>query len=241
MKTIGLIGGMSWESSAQYYRMINEEIRRELGGLHSAKCILYSVNFEEIEHFQKEGQWEKAGSVLGDAAKSLEKAGADLIILCTNTMHRVSDYIEEATSIPLLHIADGTGARIKDSGLGTVGLLGTKYTMEQEFYKSRLVEEFGLKVIVPNEAEREQVNKIIFDELCMGIIAQDSKEFFLEVMKKLAKAGAEGIILGCTEIGLLVKQADLDIRLFDTTHIHAVEAVKRALEDCEKTTKKGTR
>lgn len=229
MKTIGLIGGMSWESSAQYYRIINEEIRKELGGLNSAKCILYSVNFEEIERFQKEGKWEEAGEVLAEAAKSLEKAGADFIVLCTNTMHKVSHYVEETIKIPFLHIADGTGTEIKDSGIGTVGLLGTKYTMEQDFYKSRLEKEHGLTVIIPNEAERERVNQIIFDELCLGKIEQGSKEFYLDVMKNLVEEGAEGIILGCTEIGLLVSQADSNVPLFDTTEIHALEAVKKSL------------
>lgn len=230
MKTIGLIGGMSWESSTQYYRMINEEIRKELGGLNSAKCILYSVNFEEIERFQKEGQWEEAGEVLAEAAKSLEKAGADFIVLCTNTMHKVSHYIEEAIKIPFLHIADATGTEIKDSGIGTVGLLGTKYTMEQDFYKSRLEKEYGLNIIVPDENEREQINRIVFDELCMGIIKEESKELYLKVMKNLVEAGAEGIILGCTEIGLLVQQHDSDVPLFDTTKIHVLETVKKALE-----------
>ncbi|KEF36383.1 aspartate racemase [Schinkia azotoformans MEV2011] len=229
MKTIGLMGGMSWESSVEYYRIINEEVKNRLGGLHSAKCLLYSVDFAEIERFQAGGEWEKAGKLLGDVAHSLEKGGADLIIICTNTMHRVIDYVEEKIRIPILHIADTTAKQIKKSNLNTVGLLGTKYTMEQDFYKSR-IESKGIKVLVPNGAEREMVNKVIYEELCLGNIQQSSRDYYKMVIKNLVDNGAEGIILGCTEIGLLVKQEDSEVPLFDTTVIHAIEAVNAALE-----------
>lgn len=229
MKTIGLIGGMSWESSAEYYRIINEEIKNRLGGLHSAKCLLFSVDFEEIERFQVEGKWEEAGKLLGDVAHSLEKAGADFIVICTNTMHKVINYIEEKINIPIIHIADATAERIKKSNLKKVGLLGTKYTMEQDFYKSR-IESNGIKVLVPNNTEREIVNKIIFEELCLGKIQQSSRDYYKTVIKNLIDNGAEGIILGCTEIGLLVKLEDSEVPLFDTTLIHAIESVNTALE-----------
>jgi len=229
MKTIGLIGGMSWESSAEYYRIINNEVKNRLGGLHSAKCILYSVDFDEIERYQAEGNWEIAGKTLGEVAISLENAGAEFIIICTNTMHKVIDYIEAKITIPVLHIADATANQIKKSNLKTVGLLGTKYTMEQDFYKSR-IESNGIKVLVPNDTEREQVNKIIYEELCLGNIKQSSREYYKEVIKNLVSHGAEGIILGCTEIGLLVKQEDSAVPLFDTTEIHALESVNEALK-----------
>jgi len=229
MKKIGLIGGMSWESSAEYYRMINLEVKRRLGGLHSARCILYSVDFEEIERCQSEDKWEEAADILGDAAKCLEAAGADFIVICTNTMHKVFTQIQRVTSLPILHIADVTAVQIKKQGLKTVGLLGTKYTMEQEFYKSRLESE-KIKVIIPSIHERELVNRIIFNELCLGKIHDPSKEFYKSVIKKLVAEGAEGIILGCTEIGLLIKQSDIEIPLFDTTFIHAMGAVDQALK-----------
>ena len=229
MKTIGLIGGMSWESSAKYYQLINQEVKKQLGGLHSAKCILYSVNFEETQRYQAQGEWEKAGQLLGDVAKSLEKAGADFIIICTNTMHKVIEYVEEKISIPILHIADATANEILSSEARTVGLLGTKYTMEQDFYKSR-IEENGIKVLVPNSEDREVVNKVIFEELCLGEIVPSSREYYKKVIQRLINDGAEGIILGCTEIGILVKQEDSEVPLFDTTVIHALEAVKKALE-----------
>ncbi|NLY80363.1 MAG: aspartate/glutamate racemase family protein [Lysinibacillus sp.] len=229
MKTIGLIGGMSWESSVEYYRLINEEVRNRLGGLHSAKCILYSVDFEEIERFQADGEWDKAGELLGDVAYSLEKAGADFIVICTNTMHKVIQSIEEKISIPILHIADATAGQIKQANIDTVGLLGTKYTMEQNFYKER-IQSRGIKVLIPSDSERELVNKIIYEELCLGSIKQSSKEYYKQVIRNLMNQGAEGIILGCTEIGLLVKQEDSDVPLFDTTKIHAIEAVNKALE-----------
>lgn len=229
MKVIGLIGGMSWESSALYYRMINEEVRSRLGGLHSAKCLLYSVDFEEIERYQAEGAWEKAGEVLGQTARALEKGGADFIVICTNTMHKVVDDIQSKINIPILHIADATAAQIKESQIQTVGLLGTKYTMEQDFYKSRL-ELNGIQVIVPDRDDREAVNKIIYEELCLGKIHQESRDYYKKVIQGLIESGAEGIILGCTEIGLLVKPEDAEVPLFDTTYIHACEAVNMSLK-----------
>jgi len=229
MKTIGLIGGMSWESSVEYYRTINEEVKNRLGGLHSAKCLLYSVDFEEIERYQVEGDWESAGNVLGDVALSLEKAGAEFIVICTNTMHKVIDNINKKISIPILHIADATVKQIKISNFKTIGLLGTKYTMEQDFYKSR-IESNGIKVIVPNKEDRNRINDVIYEELCLGKIKQSSKEYYQFVIKQLIDEGAEGIILGCTEIGLLVNPGDSEVPLFDTTAIHAIESVNRALE-----------
>lgn len=229
LKTIGLIGGMSWESTAEYYKIVNEEVKHRLGGLHSAKCLLYSVDFEEIERYQAEDRWVEAGSLLGDAAHSLERAGADFIVICTNTMHKVMEHIEEKIDIPILHIADATANQINKSNIGTIGLLGTKYTMEQNFYKSRL-ESNGIKVLTPNPLEREMINKVIYEELCVGNIQQSSREYYRQVIKNLIDAGAEGIVLGCTEIGLLVKPEDSEVPLFDTTVIHAVESVNLALE-----------
>lgn len=229
MKTIGLIGGMSWESTAVYYRIINEEVQRRLGGLHSAKCFLYSVDFSEIEQMQATGEWEQAGRLLGEAAHSLEKAGADFIVICTNTMHKVIDQIEERINIPILHILDATATQIKKAGINKVGLLGTKYTMEQDFYKSRLIAN-NLEVMVPESQEREMINNIIFEELCLGRIERSSKEYYKQVIQKLVEVGAEGIILGCTEIELLIKPEDVEIPLFNTTEIHAKEAVNFALK-----------
>ncbi|OLS33560.1 aspartate/glutamate racemase family protein [Bacillus sp. MRMR6] len=228
MKTIGLIGGMSWESSVEYYRIINEEVRERLGGLHSAKCLLYSVDFDEIERYQAEGDWESAGKVLAAAASSLEKAGAEFIVICTNTMHKVLDAIEEKVTIPTLHIADATVKQINHTRMKTVGLLGTKYTMEHDFYRTR-VEGHGINVVVPNKEDRDKINQVIFEELCLGKIEDSSKHYFKQVIKELVENGAEGIILGCTEIGLLIKPEDSDVPLFDTTHIHAIEAVNNAL------------
>ncbi|WP_313892082.1 aspartate/glutamate racemase family protein [Psychrobacillus sp.] len=229
MKTIGLIGGMSWESSLEYYRIINEETKNRLGGLHSAKCILYSVDFAEVERYQADGDWESAGHLLATVAQSLEKAGAEFIVICTNTMHKVSEYMEEKITIPILHIADTTAYQIQQSKISTIGLLGTKYTMEQDFYKSRIKSK-GIKVLVPSEEDREIVNRIIYDELCLGTIQQASREAYKQIIERLIENGAEGIILGCTEIGLLVKQEDSKVPLFDTTVIHAQEAVNKALE-----------
>lgn len=229
MKTIGLIGGMSWESSAEYYRLINEEIKTKYGGLHSAKCILYNVDFQEIERFQNEGKWEEAGQVLGDVALILEKAGADFIVICTNTMHKVINVIEEKITIPILHIADATAHQIQKSKLQSVGLIGTKYTMEQDFYKNKL-EAQGIKVIIPEKEEIEHINKVIFEELCLGKIKRKSKEYYKIVIENLIKRGAQGIILGCTEVGLLIKPEDSTFPIFDTAKIHAIEAVNRAIK-----------
>ena len=228
VKTIGLIGGMSWESSTTYYRIINEEVKDRLGGFHSAKCILYSVDFDEIELYQRAGEWEKAGQVLGDVAKSLVLAGADFIVLCTNTMHKVASYIEVNAGVLLLHIADITGKKVISDGIKRIGLLGTRYTMEQDFYKSRLVDG-GIEVVIPDEMDREIVNKVIFQELCLGIITPESKSEYIRIIQGLIDQGAEGIILGCTEIGLLIKQTDLTVPVYDTTIIHAKGAVDYAL------------
>ncbi|EEL34793.1 MULTISPECIES: aspartate/glutamate racemase family protein [Bacillus] len=230
MKTIGLIGGMSWESTSEYYRILNEEIKSRLGGLHSAKCLINSVDFEEIERFQSNGDWDGAGEVLGNAAYSLQKGGADFIIICTNTMHKVVEKIKENINIPVLHIADTTAKEIKRKGIQTIGLLGTKYTMEQDFYKSR-IEENNIKVIVPVEKNREKLNEIIYTELCLGKITSQSREYYKRVIEELVQKGAQGIILGCTEIGLLIKQEDVLVPIFDTTFIHAMEAVNVALEN----------
>ena len=223
MKTIGLIGGMSWESTVTYYKIINETVKEKLGGLHSAKCILYSVDFQEIEECQANGNWEKSGEILGEAANNLEKAGADFIVICTNTMHKVVNQIKEKISIPILHIAEMTAEKILEKGLKNIALLGTKYTMEQDFYKSKLIEK-GINVIIPDKNDIEIINKVIYDELCLGTINSNSKKKFLEIVDKLRSKGAEGIILGCTEIGLLIKNEDTDVPLFDTAVIHAEEA-----------------
>ncbi|MFJ8518772.1 aspartate/glutamate racemase family protein [Lysinibacillus xylanilyticus] len=229
MKTIGMIGGMSWESSAEYYRLMNEEVKQQLGGLHSAKCILYSVDFQEIEHYQAKGEWSKAGQVLAEAAQSLESAGAEFIVICTNTMHKVIDIITEKITIPILHIADATANQIEKASLQKVALLGTKYTMEQDFYRAR-VEGFGIEVLVPLAEERTEVNRIIYEELCLGKIEQTSKDHYLQVIENLVQLGAQGIILGCTEIGLLIKQEDVNVPVFDTTLLHAQAAVNMAIQ-----------
>ncbi|HTX79246.1 MAG TPA: aspartate/glutamate racemase family protein [Longilinea sp.] len=231
MKTIGLIGGMSWESSQEYYRIINETIKSRLGGLHSAKCILYSVDFAEIELMQRQGKWSEMGQVLADVAQNLETAGADLIVICTNTMHKVADNIQTHISIPLLHIADATAQRVKAANVQKIGLLGTRYTMEEDFYISRLVKNFGLDVIIPDTQEREIVHRVIFDELVVGDIRQTSKEQYLKIIDHLVKQGAQGVILGCTEIGLLIHPEDCQMPLFDTTRIHAEAAVEFALAE----------
>ncbi|MEB9409739.1 aspartate/glutamate racemase family protein [Bacillus cereus] len=229
MKTVGLIGGMSWESTSEYYRIINEEIKERLGGLHSAKCLINSVDFEEIERCQSSGDWDGAGEILGNAAYSLQKGGADFIIICTNTMHKVVGKIKAKIDIPVLHIADATAKEIKRKDIQKVGLLGTKYTMEQDFYKSR-IEEHDIKVIVPSEKNRKEINKVIYTELCLGKIVSQSREYYKRVIEELVQKGAQGIILGCTEIGLLIKQENVSVPIFDTTHIHAIEAVKVALD-----------
>jgi aspartate racemase len=231
MKTIGLIGGMSWESSLEYYRIINEEVKARLGGLHSARCIMLSVDFAEIEVLQREGRWEESGRVLVDAAQRLEAAGADLIILCTNTMHKVADAIEAQIHSPFLHIADAAAQAIQAAGLHTVGLLGTRFTMEQDFYRTRLIESHGLTVLIPDDAGREIVHQVIYNELVLGKINLESKQRYLDIIAQLVAAGAQGIILGCTEIGLLIHPEDTSVPLFDTTRIHAVAAVEAALID----------
>ena len=229
MKTIGLIGGMSWESTVPYYRQINETIKARLGGLHSAKIVLYSVDFHEIERLQHAGDWEAAGAVLAEAARSLEAAGADFLVLCTNTMHKVAPSIEAAVRIPLLHIADPTALELKRAGHSTVGLLGTRFTMEQAFYRDRLSERHGLRVIVPGPQDRETVHRIIYEELCLGVVTAESRGEYRRVMESLASQGAQAIILGCTEISLLVNQQDSAVPLFDTTAIHARAAAEMAL------------
>ena len=229
MKTIGLIGGMSWESTIPYYRQINETIRERMGGLHSAKIVLYSVDFHEIERLQHAGDWDAAGAILAEAARSLEAAGAAFLVLCTNTMHKVAACIEAAVAIPLLHIADPTAAEIKRAGHSTVGLLGTRFTMEQAFYRDRLSERHGLRVVVPESADRDIVHCIIYEELCLGVVKPESRSAYRRIMKSLASQGAQAIILGCTEISLLVDQQDSEVPLFDTTAIHARMAAEEAL------------
>ena len=229
LKTIGLIGGMSWESTVTYYKIINETVKEKLGGLHSAKCILYSIDFQEIEECQANGNWEKSGKILGEAANNLEKAGADFIVICTNTMHKVINQIKEKISIPILHIAEMTAEKILEKGLKNIALLGTKYTMEQDFYKSKLIEK-GINVIIPDKNDIEIINKVIYDELCLGTINSNSKKKFLEIVDKLRNKGSEGIILGCTEIGLLIKNEDTDVPLFDTAIIHAEQAAMYSIK-----------
>lgn len=230
MKTIGMIGGMSWESSQEYYRIINEAAREKLGGLHSAQSLLFSFDFDEIEALQHSGNWAEATRRMIMAAQNLEKGGADFILICTNTMHKMAQEVQDGITIPLLHIADATGEVIATKSIKKIGLLGTKYTMEQEFYKGRLASKFGLEVIVPNEIDRQTVHDIIYDELCLGVVKDSSKKQFQKVIEKLKMQGAEGVILGCTEIGLLVGQADTDLPVFDTTRIHAEKALERALQ-----------
>ena len=230
MKTIGLIGGMSWESTVPYYRHINELVKQRLGGLHSARIVLFSVDFHDIERLQHAGQWDEAGACLADAACSLETAGADLLILCTNTMHKVANAIENAVKIPLLHIADPTAEAVKRAGLRTVGLLGTRFTMEQDFYRGRLESQHGLQVLVPGEADREVVHSVIYNELCLGVVRESSREAFREIIARLVARGAQGIILGCTEIAMLVSPADAPVQVFDTAVIHASSAVEFALQ-----------
>ena len=229
LKTIGLIGGMSWESTVTYYKIINETVKEKLGRLHSAKCILYSVDFQEIEECQANGNWEKSGEILGEAAYNLEKAGADFIVICTNTMHKVVNQVKEKISVPILHIAEMTAEKILEKGLKNIALLGTKYTMEQDFYKSKLIEK-GINVIIPDKNDIETINEVIYDELCLGSINFNSKKKFLEIVDKLRSKGAEGIILGCTEIGLLIKNEDTDVPLFDTAIIHAEQAAMYSIK-----------
>lgn len=229
MKTIGLLGGMSWESTELYYRWINEMAKERLGGLHSARIAMVSVDFQEIEELQHQNRWEEAGQVLAKAAQQVEAAGADFLVLCTNTMHKVAPQIESAMRIPLLHIADATAEQIKQAGIDTVGLLGTKFTMEQEFYSGRLQDKHGLRVLIPSKEDREIVHRVIFEELVLGIVRDESRAEYLRIIENLHEQGAEGIIEGCTEIVMLVRQEHTTIPLFDTTAIHAQKAVEMAL------------
>jgi len=229
VKVIGLIGGMSWESTVPYYCHINELVKQRLGGLHSARIVLYSVDFHDIEKLQHAGRWDEAGAILAAAAQALVAAGADFIVLCTNTMHKVVGAIESAVTIPVLHIADATAAEIQRAALRRVGLLATRFTMEQDFYRGRLESQHGIDVIVPDEGERELVHRVIYDELCLGVISDTSRERYRESIARLVERGAEGIIFGCTEIGLLVSQADSPVPVFDTTRIHAAATVDFAL------------
>jgi aspartate racemase len=228
MKTIGLIGGMSWESTLPYYRHINEGVKLRLGGLHSARLVLYSVDFHEIEALQRTDRWDESGVLLAAAGRALAAAGADFLVLCTNTMHRVADAIEAGSGLPLLHIADATAAAIREAGVSRVGLLGTRFTMEQPFYRERLAAA-GIDVRVPDEADRAEVHRVIYEELCLGVASQRSRHAFRDVIARLVTDGAQGIVLGCTEIGLLVQDEDASVPLFDTTRLHAQRAVEVAL------------
>ena len=230
MRTIGLIGGMSWESSAEYYRLINQQVKARLGGLHSAKILMFSLDFAEIEKLQSQGKWDQAGEILIDAAQRLEKGGADFLLLCTNTMHKLAGDIQQNISLPLLHIADATGLEIKKTTIKKIGLLGTKFTMEQDFYKGRLKDQFGFEVLIPDAADRQMVHDVIYRELCLGTIQLASKEKYKKIIDRLVAKGAEGVILGCTEISLLINPQDAIVPLFDTTQIHAAAAVDKALQ-----------
>ncbi|WKZ93383.1 aspartate/glutamate racemase family protein [Chimaeribacter arupi] len=229
MKTLGLIGGMSWESTVPYYRMINEQVKQQLGGLHSAQLVLYSVDFDRIEQLQRQGAWQEAGQLLGEAAAALRRAGAEVVVLCTNTMHKVADAIERIGGLPLLHIADATAQAVQQQGIRRVALLGTRFTMEQDFYTGRLTQQAGLEVIVPDEADRDTVHRIIYDELCLGILRDESRDAYRRIMQRLESRGAGGIILGCTEIALLVGAQDAQVPVFDTTALHAAAAARFAL------------
>jgi len=229
MKTIGLLGGMSWESTASYYKALNEGVKSRLGGLNSAKVVLFSVNFDKIEKLQHQGKWDETAVLLSDAAKSVEKAGADFLMICTNTMHKVVPEIESRISIPVLHIADATANVLQADGIEKVGLLGTRFTMEQDFYKGRLTDKFGMDVVVPSSEDQETVHTIIYDELCKGVIKEGSKQQYLAIIDKLYAEGAQAVILGCTEIALLVNQQDTQVPLYDTTEIHAKQGVEYAL------------
>jgi aspartate racemase len=228
VKVIGLIGGMSWESTAEYYRLLNTLTRDRLGGLHSARCVLYSVDFAEIERLQVQGRWEEAGEILADAARALERAGAELVLICTNTMHKVADQVAAAVSVPLLHLADATAVAVRAAGVRTVGLLGTAFTMEQDFYRGRL-EAGGLEVLVPGADERAVVHRIIYEELCLGVVRDASREEFQRVIGRLVERGAEGVILGCTEIELLIGERHSPVPVFPTTRLHVEAALRAAL------------
>jgi aspartate racemase len=228
MKTIGIIGGITWESTIEYYRVINTLVHQELGGYHSAKCIIHSVDFAEVEQAQHAGNWTKVTNILTEAANGLEKAGADFLIIATNTLHKVADEVQNAISIPIIHIADATAKEVKAQGLKTVGLLGTSFTMEESFYTKRF-NAYDVNILVPNKRDRELINKTIFEELCFGKVNETSKVAYMKIIEKLKENGAEAVILGCTEIGFLVTNADADVPLFDTVQIHAREAVRRAI------------
>lgn len=230
MKTIGLLGGMSWESTALYYKLINEEVKKQLGGLHSAKVVIYSVDFDEIEKLQHLGAWDETAKILGEAAKNIQNASADFLVICTNTMHKVAPLIEEHIDIPILHIADATGKKLQNENIKKVGLLGTAFTMKQDFYKERINKNFDIEVLIPSEEDMSIVHKIIYEELCLGMIKEDSKKEYLRIIDDLASKGAQGVILGCTEIGMLVNQEDTQVKLYDTTLIHSLEAVAEALK-----------
>lgn len=230
MKTIGLIGGMSWESSLEYYRIINEQVKEKIGGLHSAKSLMYSLDFDEIEKLQHQGKWDKLTSVMIKAAQDLEKGGADFVLICTNTMHKMADDVQDNINIPLLHLVDTTADKIKQNRLKKVGLLGTKFTMEEDFYKGRLMNKYGLDVIIPNEKDRKIIHQVIYQELCLGNIKKSSKDRYIEIINKLIESGAEAVILGCTEIPLLIQQEDVKVPLYDTTTIHAEAAVEYSLK-----------
>ncbi|WP_068809713.1 aspartate/glutamate racemase family protein [Thauera phenolivorans] len=232
MKVIGLIGGMSWESTVPYYRLINEGVKARLGGLHSAKIVLYSVDFAEIERLQHRGEWDEAGALLADAARALERAGADFVVLCTNTMHKVAPAIEAAVAIPLLHIADPTAAAIHQAGLSCVGLLGTRFIMEQDIYRARLTDRHGIDVVIPDDDDRALVHRVIYEELCLGRVEEASRLAYRDVIQRLVAQGAQGVILGCTEISMLVGVEDAAVPLFDTTGLHAAAAVQVALAGC---------
>ena len=229
MQTIGLIGGMSWESTAEYYRIINERVKQRLGGLHSARIVLYSVDFAEIEILQQRGNWEGATTLMVDAGQRVKAGGADFIVICTNTMHRMADEIENTVGLPVLHIADATARAVGEAGVTTVGLLGTRYTMEQDFYRGRLESNHGLRVLVPDGDDRSFVHDVIYDELCLGITREDSRHRYLDIIKRLEQQGAAAVILGCTEIGLLIGQEVTNTQLFDTTRIHAEAVADRAV------------
>jgi aspartate racemase len=231
MKTIGLIGGMSWESTVPYYQAINRAVARRLGGLHSARILLYSVDFHEVEELQHTGRWDEAGELLASTAQALQRAGADFLVLCTNTMHKVAPRIESAVTIPLLHIADATARRVQNAGVTRVGLLGTRFTMEEDFYRGRLEKDHGLDVLVPDKDQRDLVHRVIFDELCLGKLVDASRSAYRDIVAGLVSKGAEGVILGCTEVGLLLHQGDAQVPLFDTAAIHAEEAVDYALAE----------
>jgi aspartate racemase len=231
MKTIGLIGGMSWESTVEYYRILNETVKEKLGGLHSARCLLYSVEFEEIAERQKQGAWDELTGMMIDAARLLEKAGAGLLLICANTMHKMADEVEASVSIPLVHIADAAAEAVKGQGLSSVGLLGTRYTMEQDFYKGRLAGRHGLEVLVPDSEERDLIQRVVYEELCLGILNDESRKQFIAIIENLTRKGAQGIVLGCTEIPLLITREDVQVPIFDTTTLHARKAVELALAE----------